>query len=45
MDAVEIMVDYIIKSRSKFFVISPEIEDRGEVELGNWAKHKKTYSE
>jgi hypothetical protein len=24
------------------FVLSPEIEDRGEVEVGNWAKHKKT---
>jgi hypothetical protein len=26
-------------------VLSPEIEDRDEVEVGNWAKHKKTYSE
>jgi hypothetical protein len=25
-------------------VVSPEIEDRDEVEVGNWAKHKKTYS-
>jgi hypothetical protein len=23
------------------FVLSPEIEDRDEVEIGNWAKHKK----
>jgi hypothetical protein len=28
---------YIIKSRS------PEIEDRDDVEVGNWAKHKKTH--
>jgi hypothetical protein len=29
-----------------FFVLSPEIEDRDEVEVDNWAKHKKTcYSE
>jgi hypothetical protein len=27
------------------FVLSPEIEDRDEVEVGNWEKHKKTYSE
>jgi hypothetical protein len=25
------------------FVLSPEIEDRDEVEVGNWAKHKKTF--
>jgi hypothetical protein len=24
------------------FVLSPEIEDRDELEVGNWAKHKKT---
>jgi hypothetical protein len=24
------------------FVLGPEIEDRDEVEVGNWAKHKKT---
>jgi hypothetical protein len=28
-----------------FFVLSLEIEDRDEVEVVNWAKHKKTYSE
>jgi hypothetical protein len=27
------------------FVLNPEIEDRDEVEVDNWAKHKKTYSE
>jgi hypothetical protein len=26
-----------------FFVLSPEIEDRGEVEVNNWMKHKKTF--
>jgi hypothetical protein len=25
------------------FVLSPEIEDRDEAEVGNWAKHKKTF--
>jgi hypothetical protein len=25
------------------FVLSPEIEDRDEVEVGNWAKHKKMF--
>jgi hypothetical protein len=25
------------------FVLSPEIEDGIEVEVGNWAKHKKTF--
>jgi hypothetical protein len=25
------------------FVLSPEIEDRDEVKVGNWAKHKKTF--
>jgi hypothetical protein len=25
------------------FVLSPEIEDREEVEGGSWAKHKKTF--
>jgi hypothetical protein len=25
------------------FVVSPEIEDRNAVEVGNWAKHKKTF--
>jgi hypothetical protein len=24
------------------FVLSPEIEDRDEVEVGNWAKHKES---
>jgi hypothetical protein len=24
------------------FVLSPQIEDRDEFEVGNWAKHKKT---
>jgi hypothetical protein len=24
-------------------MLSPGIEDRGEVEVGNWAKHKKTF--
>jgi hypothetical protein len=27
-----------------FFVLSPEIEDRDEVEVDNWAKHKKTFT-
>jgi hypothetical protein len=27
------------------FVLSAEIEDRDEVEVDNWAKHKKSYSE
>jgi hypothetical protein len=27
------------------FVLSLEIEDRDEVAVDNWAKHKKTYSE
>jgi hypothetical protein len=26
------------------FVVSPECEDRDEVEVDNWAKHKKSYS-
>jgi hypothetical protein len=26
-----------------FFVLSLEIEDRNEVEVGNWAKHKMTH--
>jgi hypothetical protein len=30
-----IIVEYIIKSRCEFFVLSPEIEDRGDVEVGN----------
>jgi hypothetical protein len=34
-------IDYAIKS--SLFVLSPEIEDRDEVEVGNWAKHKKTH--
>jgi hypothetical protein len=25
------------------FVLIPEIEDRDEVEVGSWAKHKKTF--
>jgi hypothetical protein len=25
------------------FVLSPEIEDRDEVEVSNWAKHKKPF--
>jgi hypothetical protein len=25
------------------FVLSPEIEDRDDVEVGNWAKQKKTF--
>jgi hypothetical protein len=25
------------------FVLSPEIEDRGEVEVDKWANHKKTF--
>jgi hypothetical protein len=25
------------------FVVSPEFEDRDEVEIGNWAKHKKSF--
>jgi hypothetical protein len=25
------------------FVLGPEIKDRDEVEVGNWAKHKKTF--
>jgi hypothetical protein len=25
------------------FVLSPEIEDRNAVEVGNWAKHKKSF--
>jgi hypothetical protein len=24
-------------------MLSPETEDRDEVEVGNWAKHKKTF--
>jgi hypothetical protein len=24
-------------------VLNPEIEERDEVEVGNWAKHKKTF--
>jgi hypothetical protein len=27
------------------FVLSPEIEERDEVEVGNWAKHKKTLND
>jgi hypothetical protein len=23
--------------------VSPELEDRDEVEVGNWARHKKTF--
>jgi hypothetical protein len=25
------------------FVLSPEIQDRGEVAIGNWGKHNKTF--
>jgi hypothetical protein len=32
-----------IKSRSESFVLSPEIQDRGEVAIGNWGKHNKTF--
>jgi hypothetical protein len=32
-----------IKSRSEFFMLSSEVEDGDEVEVGNWAKHKKTF--
>jgi hypothetical protein len=41
----QIILDYIIKSRrsESFCVPSPEIEDRDEVEVGNWAKYKKTF--
>ncbi|KAH0813291.1 hypothetical protein GEV33_009500 [Tenebrio molitor] len=35
--------DYIIKSRSESFCASPEIEDRDEIEVGEWATHKKTH--
>jgi hypothetical protein len=39
---------YILKYISlrvevSLFVLSPEMEDRDEVEVGNWAKHKKTF--
>jgi hypothetical protein len=27
------------------FVLSPEIEERDEVEVDNWAKHKKTVND
>jgi hypothetical protein len=37
------IVYYIIKSRSEYFCAkSRDIEDRDEVEVGKWAKHKKT---
>jgi hypothetical protein len=36
------IVDYIIKSRNESFCASPEIEDRDEIEVGDWATHKKT---
>jgi hypothetical protein len=38
---VKKIVDSIIKSRSESFCA--EIEDRDGVEVGNWAKHKKTF--
>jgi hypothetical protein len=39
------IVDFIIKSRSESFCAKhiTEIEHRDEVEVGNWAKHKKTF--
>jgi hypothetical protein len=39
------IVDYIITSiiEASLFVLSPEIEDRDEVEVDNWAKNKKTF--
>jgi hypothetical protein len=38
-------VDYIITSiiEASLLVLSPEIEDRDEVEVDNWAKNKKTF--
>jgi hypothetical protein len=32
-----------IKSRSESFVLSPEIQDRGEVAISNWGKHNETF--
>jgi hypothetical protein len=38
------IVNYIIKSRSEPFCgKAKEIEDRDKVEVGHWAKHKKTF--
>jgi hypothetical protein len=40
------MVGYITslsRVEVSLFVLSPEIEDQDEVEVGNWAKHKKTF--
>jgi hypothetical protein len=33
----------LLRVEASLFVLSPEIEDRDEVEVGNWAKHKKTF--
>jgi hypothetical protein len=32
-----------LRVEASLFVLSPEIEDRDEVERSNWAKHKKTF--
>jgi hypothetical protein len=37
------IVDYIIKTRSDSFCAKSNIEDPNEVEVDNWAKHKKTF--
>jgi hypothetical protein len=42
---VEFWTGRIISLRVEvsLFVLSPEIENRDEVEVDNWAKHKKTF--
>jgi hypothetical protein len=32
----------LLRVEVNLFVLSPEIEDRDEVEVGNWAKHKES---
>jgi hypothetical protein len=36
-------ISRLLRVEVSVFVLSPEIEDRDEVEVDNWAKHKKTF--
>jgi hypothetical protein len=39
---ISVSLTVSLRVEMSFFVLSPEIEDRGAVEVDNWAKHKKT---
>jgi hypothetical protein len=40
-----VRIDRRLGVEVSLFVLSPEIEDRDEGEVANWAKHKEIYSE